>query len=168
VLDSDPENILNLLIPAERILELKLVTDQEFMSLLVSNTLGRITQIIGGHIGTTHNWGLVQDEIISTFLPPRVKEKLLMSQVLDRFQAASEDLATHILSVVAAAATFGFEGSESQLVSRLQQNIHPRLKSYLLFVAKPESVNDLYSLATTVSEAMEVEDQRKQLTATAQ
>jgi hypothetical protein len=168
MLDSDPENILNLLIRAGEIVGLKLVTDQEFMSLLVSRTSGRLVQIIGGHIGTTHNWGVVQDEIISTFLPPQLKEKFLRLRVLDRFQTASEDLATYVSSVVAAAITLGFEGSELQLVSRLLQNMHPRLKSYLLFVTKPESVKDLYSLATTVAEAVAVEDQRKQLTAPAQ
>jgi hypothetical protein len=57
VLDLDPEKILNFLIQAGEILELKLVTDLEFMSLVVSRTSGQIAQIIG-HIGTTHNWGI--------------------------------------------------------------------------------------------------------------
>jgi hypothetical protein len=104
---------------------------------------------------------LVQAEIISTFLPSCVKEKFLTSYVLDRFQSPSEDLRTCISSVVAAADILGFQGSESQLVHRLLQNVHPRTKSYFLFVTKPESVRDLYALATTVAEA--VEDQRKQL-----
>jgi hypothetical protein len=48
------------------------------------------------------------------------------------------------------------------------QNSHPRVKPYLLFANRPESIEDLFSLATTVAEAVAVEDQRKRATATAQ
>jgi hypothetical protein len=41
------------------------------------------------------------------------------------------------------------------------QNMHPRVKSHLLFASKPESVQELFSLATTVAEAVAVEEQRK-------
>jgi hypothetical protein len=43
------------------------------------------------------------------------------------------------------------------------QNLHPKLRSYLLFVTKPESVRDLFSLATTVAEKMAEEEQRKRV-----
>jgi hypothetical protein len=72
------------------------------------------------------------------------------------------------MSVVAAADILGFSGSESQLVHRILQNIHPPIKSHLLFASKPQSVQDLYSLAKTVAEAVAVEDQRKLSTPTAQ
>jgi hypothetical protein len=144
LLDFDPEIILKFLIRAKEILYLKLVTGLEFMSVLVSRPSGRITQILGVYIGTTHNWGLVQAEIISTFLPPRVKEKFLTSHVLDHFQSASEDLTTYISSVVEAAAILGFQGSESQLVHRLLQNVHPRKKSHFLFVTKPVSKRSVF------------------------
>jgi hypothetical protein len=38
------------------------------------------------------------------------------------------------MSVVVAADISGFAGLESQLVQRMVQNLHPRVKSYLLFV----------------------------------
>jgi hypothetical protein len=69
------------------------------------------------------------------------------------------------MSVVVAAAILGYTGSESQLVDRMGQNLHPKVKSYLLFASKPESVRDLFSLATTVAEAVAVEEQRKRLSA---
>jgi hypothetical protein len=115
-----------------------------------------------------NHWGVVRSQIISAFLPPRLKEKFLRSYVLDRFQSSSEDLNIYIMSVVAAADILGFSGLESQLVHRMLQNMHPRIKSHLLFASKPQSVQDLYSLATTVGEAVAVEDQRKLSTATAQ
>jgi hypothetical protein len=74
----------------------------------------------------------------------------------------------YIMSVVAAADILGFSGSESQLVHRMLQNMHPRIKSRLLFASKPQPVQDLYSLAKTVAEAVAVEDQRKLSTPTAQ
>jgi hypothetical protein len=70
--DSDPEKILKILIRVKEIFDLKLVTDIEFMSLLVSRMSGRINQILGVHLGTTHNWKWVQAEIIAAFLPPRM------------------------------------------------------------------------------------------------
>jgi hypothetical protein len=72
------------------------------------------------------------------------------------------------MPVVAAADILGFAGSESQLVHRLLQNMHPQMKSYFLFASKPESVRDLFSLTTTVAEGAAVNDQRKLPTATAQ
>jgi hypothetical protein len=69
------------------------------------------------------------------------------------------------MSVVAAAEILGYTGSESQLVDRMVQNLHPKVKSYLLFVTKPESARDLFSLATTVAEAVAVEEQRKWVSA---
>jgi hypothetical protein len=38
----------------------------------------------------------------------------------------------------------------------------------MLFANRPESIQDLFSLATTVAEAVSVEDQHKRATATAQ
>jgi hypothetical protein len=166
--DTDPERILKFLICVKGVHELNLVTDFEFISLLVSRTSGRITQILGSHLGTTQNWGMVRSEIISTFLPPRVKERFLASYVMDRFQSSSENLNSYIMSVVAAADILGYEGPESQLVHRMLQNIHPPVKSYFLFANKPESVRDLFSLATTVAEAVATEEQRKLLTSAAQ
>ena len=72
------------------------------------------------------------------------------------------------MSVVAAADILGFSGSEAQLVQRMLQNLHPKVKSYLLFANRPETIKDMFSLATTVAEAVAVEDQRKRTTATAQ
>jgi hypothetical protein len=135
------------------------------MALLVSRTSGRIMQILGAHLGTTEDWGMVQSEVISIFLPPRVKERFLTLYVLDPFQSLGEDLNTYIMSVVAAADILGFVGSESQLVHRMMQNLHPTVKSYLLFETRPESIRDLFSLATTVAEAVAVEEQRRRLAA---
>jgi hypothetical protein len=46
-------------------------------------------------------------------------------------------------------------------VNRMVQNLHPKVKSYLLFVTKPEPVRDLFSLATTVAEAVAVEERKR-------
>jgi C4-dicarboxylate transporter len=106
---------------------------------------------------------MVQSVIISIFLPPRVKEGFIASYVLELFQSSGEDLNTYVMSVVAAAEILGYTGLESQLVDRMVENLHPKVKSYLLFASKPESVRYLFSLATTVAEAVAVEEQRKQL-----
>jgi hypothetical protein len=72
------------------------------------------------------------------------------------------------MSMVAAADILGYEGTETQLVSRMIQNIHPSTKAHLLFVNKPQSVQDMFSLAATVAEAVAVEEQRRVLTANTQ
>jgi hypothetical protein len=116
-------------------------------------------QILCTHVGTTDGWGIVQSEIISTFLPPCVKEQFLASYVLDRFQAPTEDLTAYVMSVLGAANILGFAGMEAQLVQRTVQNLYPRVKSHCMFESQPESVRDLYSLANTVAEAVAVEEQ---------
>lgn len=158
---TDPEDILTFLIRVNQVVELKLLPNPEFLALLISRTSGRVMQILGSHMATTDGWDTVQSEIITTFLPPRVKEQFLASYVLDRFQAPTEDLTSYVMSVVGAATILGFPGTEAQLVQRMVQNLHPRVKSHCLFQNRPESVQDLYSLATTVSEAAAVEEQRK-------
>jgi hypothetical protein len=104
-------------------------------------------QILGTHLATENAWATVQSDIFATFLPPRVKERFLMSYVTDRFQAPGEDLNDYIMSVVAAAAILGFTGTEQQLVRRMVQNKQPKLKAYCLFENRPETVQELYSLA---------------------
>jgi hypothetical protein len=89
-----------------------------------------------------------------------VKERFLTFYVLNRFQDHGEDLTDYVTSVVEAAKILGFAGSESQLVCRMVQNMHPSVKSHLFFQNRPQSVGDLFQLATTVTEAVAVEEQR--------
>jgi hypothetical protein len=89
---TDPETILKFLIRVSQISELKLITDTEFLAVLIGRTSGRVMQILGTHLATETPWARVQSDIIATFLPLRVKERFLMSYVTDRFQAPGEDL----------------------------------------------------------------------------
>jgi hypothetical protein len=67
----------------------------------------------------------VCSEILSTFLPPHIRESFLSKYVLDRFQSATEELSQFAMSVVTAADILGYEVPESVLVHRMVQNIHP-------------------------------------------
>jgi hypothetical protein len=165
---ADPELILNFLIRTKQIGDLKLIPDSDFMTLLMGRTTGRVMQILGAHLATVDGWSLVQQEIIATFLPPCVKVRFLASYVLERFQAPGQDLNSYVMSVVAVPAILDFPGTESQLVRRMVQNVHPKIKSYFLFENRPQSIRDLYALATTVAVAVAVEEQRKRLTAPVQ
>jgi hypothetical protein len=135
---TDPESVLKFLIAVTQVVQLKLIPDSEFIALLMSRTSGRAMQILGTHLGLSNDWGMVQTEIVSTFLPPRVKERFLASFVLNRFQNKGEDLTDYVTSVVEAAKILGFAGSESQLVGRMVQNLHPSVKSHLIFETRPE------------------------------
>jgi hypothetical protein len=84
---------------------------------------GRITQILGAHFGITQNGELVCPEIISTFLPPRVRERFLDSYVLDCFQSSSKDLSSYLVLVVAAADILGLKGQESQSIRHCKISI---------------------------------------------
>jgi hypothetical protein len=81
--------------------------------------------------------------------------------VLDRFQSPTEDLNEYLMAVVAAAEILGYQSQESELVCRILQNIHPSVRSYLMFSNKPMTIKELFSLATTVAEAVAVEKQRE-------
>jgi hypothetical protein len=48
--DTDPENILKFLIRVSEVYDLRLISDSEFLSLLVSRTSGRVMHIYGGLI----------------------------------------------------------------------------------------------------------------------
>jgi hypothetical protein len=75
LLGTDPEKILKFLIRAKEIFDMRLISESEFIALLVSRTSGRIRQILRAHLGRTQTWGMVQSETISTFIPLRVKEE---------------------------------------------------------------------------------------------
>jgi hypothetical protein len=162
---TDPEEILKFLIRVNQIWELQLISDVELLALLIGRTSGRLMQILGTHLGTNSAWGVVQSDIIATFLPSRVKERFMASYVTERFQAPGEELNSYIMAVVAAAAILGFSGPEQQLVHRMVQNLHPKVKACLLFERRPESIKELFSLSTIVAEAVAVEEQRQRLTA---
>jgi hypothetical protein len=48
------------------------------------------------------------------------------------------------MSVVAAADILGYEVPESVLVHRMVQNIHPNVRSQLVFASEPKSIKDLF------------------------
>jgi hypothetical protein len=163
---TDPEKVLQFLIRATQVRDLKLISDSEFVALLISRTSGRVMQMLGAHIGTPDGWGMVRSEIISNFLPPRVKEQFLTSYVLERFQGPDENLTNFVMAVATAADILGFTGPETQLVRRMLQNLHPAVRSHFVFETRPESVAEMFALATTVAEAVAVDEQRRRATAT--
>ncbi|PNF33358.1 hypothetical protein B7P43_G05688 [Cryptotermes secundus] len=158
--DAEPEAVLQFLIRASEVYDLGLVTDEEFLALLVARTTGRFTQIISGHLSASANWGVVRSELRSTFLPPRIREGLLTKYVLERFHFVAEDLSKYIMSVVAAANILDYDVPESALVDRLVQNIHPNVRSQLVFLHKPTSIKELYALAGQVAEGRAIEERR--------
>jgi hypothetical protein len=60
------------------------------------------------------------------------------------------------MSVVGAAKILDYEIPESVLVRRIEQNIHPCVRSRLVFASEPISIKDLYSLASQVAEGRAV------------
>jgi hypothetical protein len=159
--DNDLWKILKFLMSVNGVYDLILVL-VEFLSLLVSRTSGRITQILVAHLGTTQNSGSVRSAVISTFLSPHVNERFIASYVLDRFQSSSEDLNNYIMVVVRRQIFWDSKArSLSWSIELCKTSTYLRAKAYMLFASKPESVQDLFFLATTVVEAITLEEQRR-------
>ncbi|PNF36842.1 hypothetical protein B7P43_G09252, partial [Cryptotermes secundus] len=158
---TDSESVLHFLIRAQEVYDLNLVVDLEFLAPLVGRTSGRVTQILGLHLGTSSMWGVVSSEISSIFLPPRIREEFVCKYVLRLFQSQTEHLTQFIMSVVAAARILSYHGSESDLVQRTVQNMHPRVRSYLVFGSKPTTISELQALASHVAEARAIDAQRQ-------
>jgi hypothetical protein len=75
--NTEPESVFKFLVRAREVYDLNLVKDAEFLSLLVDRTTGRLTQIFSVHLSASSKWGSVFAEILSTFLPPRIREGFL-------------------------------------------------------------------------------------------
>ncbi|PNF23275.1 hypothetical protein B7P43_G17179 [Cryptotermes secundus] len=161
--DTEPERVFRFLVRAKQVYDLKLVTDGEFLALLVARTAGKLMNIISGHLRLSSDWALVCSDILSQFLPPRVRESFLFKYVLDRFQGHREDLAQFITSVVNAAGILEYHVSESALVRRIVQNIHPSVRPWLTFESEPRSVEELYALTSHIAEARAVDQRRESL-----
>ncbi|PNF19609.1 hypothetical protein B7P43_G16647 [Cryptotermes secundus] len=161
--DTEPERVFRFLVRAKQVYDLKLVTDGEFLALLVARTAGRLMNIISGHLRLSSDWALVCSDILSVFLPPRIREGLLSKYVLDRFQGHRDDLAQFITYVVDAAGILEYQSSESSLVRRILQNIHPSVRTWLTFESRPRSVEELYALASRVAESRAVDKSRESL-----
>jgi hypothetical protein len=159
--DTEQESVFNFLIRAREVYDLNLVTDAEFLVLLVARTTGRLTQIISVHLSASSKGVSVYSEILPTFLPPSIREGFLSKYVSDRFQFATEELSQFVMSVVPAADILGYEVPESVLVHRMVQNIHPNVRSRLVFASEPKSIKNLYSLASQVAEDWAIDDRRK-------
>jgi hypothetical protein len=130
--DTEPERVFNFLVRASEVHRLNLVTDEEFLALLVARTTGWITQVFGVHLSASSNLGLACSEILSTFLSLRIREGFLSKCVLDRFQFATEELSQFVMSVVTAADKLGYEVPESVLVHHMVQHINPNVRPLLL------------------------------------
>jgi hypothetical protein len=161
--DTELESVFKFLIRAREVYELNFVTDAEFLALLVARTTGRLTQVISVHLSASSKWGSVCSEILSTFLPPRIREGFLSKYVLDRFQSATEELSQFVMAVVAVANMLGYEVPESVLGNRMVQNIHPNVRSQLVFASESKSIKDLYLIASQVAEGRAINDRRKVL-----
>lgn len=157
---AEPERVFEFLVRASEVYDLKLVSDGEFLALLMARTTGRFTLIVSAHLSTSSSWGAVRSQILAIYLPSRIREGILAKQVLDRFQGPSEDLSQFITSVVAAAKILEYDVPESVLVERIVQSIHPEVRSSLVFEAKPASIEDLYSVASRVAEGRAVDERR--------
>jgi hypothetical protein len=83
--NTEPEAVFGFLVRASEIHRLNLVSDEEFLALLAARMTGRITQIFGVHLSASSSWDSVCSEILSIFLPPRIREGFLSRYVLDRF-----------------------------------------------------------------------------------
>jgi hypothetical protein len=159
--DVGPENILKFLIRLKEVHDLKLVSDFEMLSLIVGRTSGRFAQIVGTYLVGIASWEAFLSEMIATFFPLRIREIFLVSYVLNRFQLPNEDLNQYLMAVVAAADILGYQGQEPDLVRRIFQNLHPTVRAHLQFSDRPTTIKELFSLATSVAEAVAVERQRE-------
>jgi hypothetical protein len=160
---TEPEAVFQFLVRASEIHRLNLVPDEELLALLVARTTGRITQIFGVHLSVSSCWTSVCSEILSIFLPPRIREGFVSKYILDRFQSATEELSQFVMSVVSAVDVLGYKVPESDLVHRVVQNIHPSVRSRLVFASEPKSISDLYFLASQVAEGRAIDDRRREL-----
>jgi hypothetical protein len=158
--DTEPENVFRFLVQAKELYDLNLVTDGEFLALLVTRMSGRLMQIISVHLRPCSGWGLVCSELLSSFLPPRIREGM-SKYVLDRFQTSTEELSQFVVSVVVATNILDYQVPESVLVRRIVQNIHPCEHSQLMFASEPKSVGELHLLASQVAKGHAIDDQRK-------
>ncbi|PNF34293.1 hypothetical protein B7P43_G16384, partial [Cryptotermes secundus] len=158
---TDPESVLHFFIRAQEVYDLNLLGDLEFLVFLVGRTSGRVTQILRLHLRTSSKWGVVSSEISSTFLPPCIREEFVSKYVLWRFQSPTEYLTQFVMLVVAAARILSYHGSESDLVQRIVQNMHPRVGSYLVFGSKPTSIFELHALASNGAEVRAINAERQ-------
>jgi hypothetical protein len=142
---TEPEAVFAFLVRATEIHQLNLVSDEEFLALLVARTTGRITQIFGVHLSASSSWNSVCSEIWSTFLPPRIREGFVSRYVLDRFQSATEELSQFVKSVVVAADILRYKVLESVLVRRIFQSVHSHVCSSLVFAAELKSIKECIS-----------------------
>jgi hypothetical protein len=69
---TDPESVLDFLVRAQEVYKLSLVSEGEFLSCLLSCTLGRVTQLLGEHLVKGSNWPVAITDLVSIFLPLRI------------------------------------------------------------------------------------------------
>jgi hypothetical protein len=158
---TDPESVLDFLVRAEEVHKLNLVSEGEFLSCLLSCTLGRVTQLLGEHLVKASNRPVARTDLFSTFLPLRIEEEFLNTRVLNKFHSLSEDLNIYLMSVKGAADVLGYMGSEIEFVDRVLQNLHHQVRSHLIFTEKPRTFSDLFVFASTEAEAVVIEKQRR-------
>jgi hypothetical protein len=160
--DMKLENVFNFFIRAREVYDLNLVTDAEFLALLIARMTGRLTQVISVHLSASSKGG--------RFAPKSCQSSFRLvfvrASCRNMFWITSNLLRRNyllVMSVVAAADILGYEVPESVLVHRMVQNIHHNVRSQLVFASEPKSIKDMYSLASQVAKDRAIDDRSKYL-----
>jgi hypothetical protein len=113
--------VLDFLVRAQEVYKLSLVSEGEFLSCLLSRTSGGVTQLLGEHLVKGSNCPVARTDLVSIFLPLRIKEEFLKTRVLYKFHSLSEDFNTYLMSVKSAADILGYNRSENELVDSVAE-----------------------------------------------
>jgi hypothetical protein len=66
LLNTEPENVFGFLVRVRQVYDLGLVTDEKFLTHIITKTTGRLTRIVSAHLHPGSFWESVSSEILST------------------------------------------------------------------------------------------------------
>jgi hypothetical protein len=128
---TDPDSVLHFLLWAQNVHSLSLVSEGQFLSCLLSRTLGRVNQLLGGYLAKGSNWPVDTADSVSTILPWEVG-KIYEYSSFNRFHSLLDFLNTYLMSVKGAADILGYK--QVKFIDRVLQNLQPEVQSHLLFL----------------------------------
>lgn len=158
--EESGQNVFRFLKSVYPIHKLKIVNDSEFIKCLLTKVTGRALQIFGDANQSGLDWETLQDRLVGTFIPTRMREEFIRDYITRYFQSPNQDFSEYIRDIQGSNSILRHVRNDNRLIDIILQNMWGPLKSHFIFNNKPDSFIELLTLADSVKDNIIADQQR--------
>lgn len=129
-------------------------SSEEIIKLLLPKVQGQMFNLWMRAIGANANWDQLHSEILNTFFS-NLRLRELQLSVIQRPQAHSEQFLDYVEDTISAAFALKVQLTENDVIESILSRCLPETKQHFMFSNKPQSIEELRSFASRVSNSIQ-------------